>query len=226
MAKDSMEELDYSKYYRLETYLLDEVGPGFRKNGTLTTFDFFTIVVWKANRSKSKVAQRMLKVGAPLKLTTMDECVAKLAAELVKAGSAQKRLQVLLQSWGFRLPMASAILTILYPDEFTVYDVRVTGVLGKFAALGSVQYSEKLWTKYQAYVKAVRDAVPTKEKLRDKDRYLWGKSFALQLDADIAAKFTKPPKATKPKTSRNAKAGAASPKKGTKGRSVRSTRHP
>lgn len=37
MGKRAVEELDYSRYSHLETYLLDEVGPGFRKDGTPTT---------------------------------------------------------------------------------------------------------------------------------------------------------------------------------------------
>jgi hypothetical protein len=36
---------------------------------------------------------------------------------------------ILMRDWGLRLPMASAILTVLFPEEFTVYDQRVCGSL-------------------------------------------------------------------------------------------------
>lgn len=89
--------------------------------------------------------------------------------------------------------MASAILTVLYPDEFTVYDVRVCDLLDK--KFEDAQYKtqfEALWARYSEYLAAVRDAVPELPILRDKDRYLWGKSFAQQLEKDIAAWFQKP----------------------------------
>ena len=41
--------------------------------------------------------------------------------------------------WAFRLPTASAILTVLYPDVFTVYDRRVCKVLGAFDQLANIE---------------------------------------------------------------------------------------
>ena len=38
-------------------------------------------------------------------------------------------MRILIEDWAFRLPMASAILTVLYPDSFTVYDIRVCSEL-------------------------------------------------------------------------------------------------
>ena len=101
----------------------------------------------------------------------------------------RKVLSVLIEGWGFRLPMASAILTVIYPEDFTVYDVRVCDVLGDYK---DVQYKTNfdiLWERYSAYILRVKNAVPEYPRLRDKDRYLWGKSFALQLKTDILASF-------------------------------------
>jgi hypothetical protein len=47
---------DYARYYDLESYLFQEVSHRFTSRKPLSAFDFFRIVVWKANRSKSKVA--------------------------------------------------------------------------------------------------------------------------------------------------------------------------
>ena len=43
---------DYLKYYNLERYLFEEVTKKFKEEGQLGAFDFFCIVMWKANRAK------------------------------------------------------------------------------------------------------------------------------------------------------------------------------
>lgn len=104
------------------------------------------------------------------------------------ANDAKQRLAVLIDGWGFRLPMASAILSVLYPDDFTVYDVRVCGVLGDFADAQQKKFAD-LWPRYQEYVERVRHEAPDRATRRDKDRYLWGKSFESQLTSDVKTGF-------------------------------------
>ena len=60
----SLPDIDYLQFYDLEAYLLDVVGPRFHAQGHLDAFDFFCIVIWKANRSKSLIARRLLATGA------------------------------------------------------------------------------------------------------------------------------------------------------------------
>ncbi len=55
--------MDFRQYYHLESYLLDTVQPRFRNQGYLLAFDFFCIVIWKANRAKSHVARKLLNQG-------------------------------------------------------------------------------------------------------------------------------------------------------------------
>ena len=43
---------DFLRYYDLETYLFDDVHDRFHRQGSLSAFNFFAIVVWKANRAK------------------------------------------------------------------------------------------------------------------------------------------------------------------------------
>jgi hypothetical protein len=73
--------------------------------------------------------------------------------------------------------MATAILTVLYPTEFSVYDVRVCKQLNDFKGLAGLQFSERLRQEFQRYLGAVHSAAPKGLSLRDKDRYLWGRSF-------------------------------------------------
>jgi len=176
---------DFARYYDLEEYLFREVSSGYQTNRQISAFDFFCIIIWKANRSKSKVAKRMLAQGH----RDLASAVETLLSAISTAKGNKERLRVLVEGWGFRLPMASAILTVLYPDDFTVYDVRVCDVLCDFKDAQYKTRYDDLWERYSAYITRVRDSVPNVTTLRDKDRYLWGQSFAAQLQRDIEAKF-------------------------------------
>ena len=177
--------LDYQVYYNLESYLFETVHSAFRKDGCLSAFDFFCIIVWKANRAKSRIATKLLSRGH----NGLDPAVHELTKGIAQHGRPSDKLRYLMEDWGFRLPMGSAILTVLYPEEFTVYDTRVCAELGEFANLGSMTVFERLWSGYEDFVAKVRKQAPDKPKLRDKDRYLWGKSFHHQLEADIEKRF-------------------------------------
>lgn len=176
---------DFLRLYHLEAYLFGEVTQRFQKDGTLSAFDFFCIVIWKANRAKSKVAARMRTKGH----SSLAAAVDALLRGVGSAPDNRGRLWVMVEEWGFRLPMASAILSVLYPEDFTVYDVRVCDVLGDFKDAQSRTQFAALWSRYSAYIKAVRAAVPGQPALRDKDRYLWGRSFVVQLERDVSSGF-------------------------------------
>jgi hypothetical protein len=179
--------MDFLQYYDLESYLFDVVNPRFVQQGYLSAFDFFCIVVWKANRAKSKVAKRLLSRGHK----DLDMAIRELTTSIAQQIDSKNRLRYLWvnQEWGFRLPMASAILTVLYPDEFTVYDVRVRGILNDNLDLESITNFDNLWAGYQRYKAKVEEVAPKSLSLRDKDRYLWGKSFHGQLTTDIQRRF-------------------------------------
>ena len=78
-----------------------------------------------------------------------------------------------MRAWGFRLPMASAILMVFWPDQFTVYDAWVCDELRDFQWLTN-RSPERVWEGYCAYREAVRRAAPSPLSLREKDRFLLG----------------------------------------------------
>lgn len=179
---------DFRIYYDLEGYLFDTVSPRFHAEHTLSAFDFFCIVIWKANRAKSRIAKRLLSHA---NYTDLDSAVKALTAAIAHAPTPKEKLQVLLNEWGFLLPMASAILTVLYPDDFTVYDIRVCDILGDFHWVGNRSKFEDIWTGYTKYTAAVRANTPAELSLRDKDRWLWGKSFYNDLVEDLNKNFVR-----------------------------------
>jgi hypothetical protein len=84
-------------------------------------------------------------------------------------------------------------MTVLWPKDFTVFDTRVCDELVRsglddFHFLANMA-AERLWPDYPRYCEAVAGAVPGSLALRDKDRFLWGRSAAEQLLQDIERGF-------------------------------------
>jgi len=187
LNEKSWEGTDFLSFYNQEDYLFKIVHFHYQKYKTLSAFDFFFIVIWKANRSKSLIAKKLLAHGGGY--DNLETAVQALFSDLSCAKEAKSRLRVLLEGWKFNIPMASAILTVLFPSDFSVYDYRVCESLECFDKISSSTRFDVIWEQYSAYLLAVQKAVPQYPQLRDKDRYLWGKSFADQLNTDIKLSF-------------------------------------
>src|SRR2546426_11050716 len=96
------------RYYDLENYLLSEVRNRFEADGSIGAFDFFSIIIWKANRAKSRIAKRLRKVD-PDHRAALEPIVRDLSRSLHDAQDGKARKQILINGWGFMLPVASAI---------------------------------------------------------------------------------------------------------------------
>ena len=140
--------VDYRKYSDLERYLFGEVGPRIAETGEISPADFYVIIIWKANRAKTRVRDRLNKRAGGFA-----GAVKAMAASLHASTGPKQRLEVVMREWGFRLPIASAILTVLYPDDFTVYDRRVCGqAWGLPPVLDGRAFSDQLWDDYQRFL--------------------------------------------------------------------------
>lgn len=62
---DSNFTMNYCRYYDLETFLFEDVTKRFDDDGSIGAFDLFSIVIWKANRAKSKTAKRLRNLAKP-----------------------------------------------------------------------------------------------------------------------------------------------------------------
>lgn len=169
---------DYRYFYQLECYLEQVVKARFDKHRELDAFDFFCIIIWKANRAKSRIAKRLMTIGES---DNLDKPARELTRMIAAKLTDRSKLELLIKEWKFLLPMASAILSVLYPKYFTVYDERVCRVLGRdFHLLKNKTSMESIWTGYMSFIKEVRRTAPSRLSLRDQDRWLWGKSFYKQ----------------------------------------------
>ncbi len=182
-----MNILDYSKYYDLEDYLFNKVSSNFSKRGYLTAEEFFCIIIWKANRAKSKIAKKFENEN------NLDEAIKKLTSSIYKSATNKDKLAVLIKDYGFYLPTASAILSVLYQDKFSVYDTRVCDMLEQ--KYNTKKYHniknwifKNLWNGYEEYLQKTLELFG-KSNYREADKYLWGKSFYEQLKKDLNTNF-------------------------------------
>jgi hypothetical protein len=173
--------LDYRKFYNLEEYLFGEVRPKFAESGKIEPLDFYLMLHWKSPRSRTTTRDRLTRIAG-----SFSRAVEYISRSLTSARNPEQRLKLLMTSWKFQLPTATAILTILYPEDFTVYDVRVVGQLKDFDRLAALPFSDRMWNEYLRYKRAVEESTPNDLSLRDKDRWSWGKSLYEQCASEIA----------------------------------------
>lgn len=136
------------------------------KRHFLTSEEFFCIIIWKSNRAKTVIKIKLLKFG------DLKKVIKEMTSEIFYIRSIKQKLEVLIKKWKFSLPMASAILTVLYPNDFTIYDVRVRNQFGIKDFTGRKNQIEKYFSEFLPQVSKIEG-----KNLRNKDRYLWGKSF-------------------------------------------------
>ena len=105
---------DYSIYYDLADYLFYNVNKKYQENGYLKGFDFYLILIWKANRAKFRNAK---KIFNKFKNKTFDEGLEILTKKIFNAKSDLERVQILF-NWKFRVATVSAILSVLYPIHY------------------------------------------------------------------------------------------------------------
>ncbi len=164
--------MHYLEYYDIEKYLFSTVYERFHRDGHIAAFDFFSIVGWKSNRPKGMIREALRE-----RCQDLDQAVKSLTGDIHKAADHENRLKTLLDVRGIGLPMATAILTVLYPDHFTVYDTRVCNQLDRFSNLRSRPIAT-IWKGYEEFRQAVREeavrrGAPESLGLRDMDRWLW-----------------------------------------------------
>jgi len=155
--------------YDAKRYLFDIVSPRFAQTGTLPPYDFFAIVIWKSNRTKTKIARGLASIG---------KTVEALMREVSAASAPQFKIDLLLQVPGIGLAMASAILTVCYPDEFTVLDYRAWDTLRSSNVPGLPSRYPATTTEYLQYCLACKHFAQRVDlSLRDLDRALWARDW-------------------------------------------------
>ena len=140
----------------------------------LTPQDVLLILKWKLGRIRSIHSKTVNEKNMA--------CINQAVQNAAISENRNLALKTLASLPGIRLAAATAILTVCYPNDFTIIDQRVLGQLG----LGPATTDR--WT-VDEYLKRYLPAVRERAKgwgctLRDADRALWGLSVRKQM-ADI-----------------------------------------
>lgn len=179
--------IDYRMYYDLDEYVFGTVCPRFHRDGHLSAFDFFCLVIRHSSRSKPFVINKLL-ANPHTGGKDLEEAAARLTGELFKRPWAKEKLRYLVKEWSFPLSLATAVMSSLYPDQFVIYDPLVCEQLGGFHELATLTDFEAVWKGYAVFKSRLEKTTPASLTLREKDRWLWGRSFFEQLRHDLGKK--------------------------------------
>lgn len=160
----------YLNYYFLENYLFNEVSKNFQKRGYLTPEEFFAIVIWKRNASKTKILNGIKEGKRTIKEITL---------KISQAKELEQKLDVLLSPKisGIGIAIASAILTVCYPDNFTIADYRACAALKDFGEEIAGNPISNITAYFEYLKKCKKLSRKHNLSLRDFDRMLWAKDF-------------------------------------------------
>ncbi|MBI2633955.1 MAG: hypothetical protein HYW80_01440, partial [Parcubacteria group bacterium] len=158
----------YLKYYFLEDYLFNDVSKNFQERGYLTPEEFFAIVIWKSNRVKTNVRRGIGKSRKTIR---------KITSEVFQSKTLEQKLEALISIPSIGIPMASAILTVCYPNDFTVADYRAHAALKDFGEEIAGNPTARISTYFEYLNKCKKIAKRYNLSLRNFDRVLWAKDF-------------------------------------------------
>lgn len=162
-------------YYDLDRYLFDQVTKRFKEEKTISAFDFYAIITWKANRAKTKV-----KAG----LKSANVSPAALMTRVHGISDDREKMRLLDDVPGIGTPIASAILTVCYPLRFTVIDYRAWETLLDLKRVTSKTMPTTIDAYFKEYLPVCeRLASEMSVPLRDLDLALWGWSQRRSIEA-------------------------------------------
>lgn len=163
-----MQSICLLKYYFLEEYLFNDVNSNFHEHEYLTPEEFFAIIIWKSNRAKTNIRRGIEKSGKTIRSITSEVFGAKLP---------EQKLNILTSIPSIGIPTASAILTVCYPDDFTVADYRACAALKKSGEEIIGNPTSEI-SAYFEYLNKCKELAPKYNlSLRNFDRLLWATDF-------------------------------------------------
>ena len=126
------------------------------RNGSRDIFDLVAIANWKAPRAAHH-----------LKSNTAEGITAALNVATDADVSVEQKVEALDELVGVNVPMASAILTCIYPDAYTVIDTKALDAL----RLEKPIMSKELFARYLSFCRSAASSLGVE--LRQLDRALW-----------------------------------------------------
>jgi hypothetical protein len=166
-----LEALDQiTNYWDLEEHVFSVLGPAVRSAGAYTVPQFVTVGYWKTPRQLSNY----LENEGPAVLGVTKKALAAKTPAAGRTGALVRGLS------GVRVRVASALLTVWRPEQFTIIDVwALTALSGLGEQIDGVAFAARShgwWdSNYDLYLRACLAIVERVQPftLRDLDRALW-----------------------------------------------------
>jgi hypothetical protein len=162
--------VNYIEFYDDEKLLFEKVGPEFRQGIDPSVMHFETLLAWKSDRPGDAHWMRLMRICGG----TTEDAVASLCADIRSAEDHKARLKGLIRKWLFALPTAATILTVFYPEFFTMYDERTCRQTST-KDWSQRTFTPELWEDYCEFKDKIVALAPPGLTLRDADRYVMGK---------------------------------------------------
>ena len=121
--------------YDTEKIIFTEIGPRARKNCVLNFDDFYKICMWKSRRQKNRYLKNKNKVE-------------NISRKAFLTSDETKKIELLCGLDGVGIPTASAILTVLYPENYSIIDIRCIETLNHLGYKMKNVMTVNNWLKY------------------------------------------------------------------------------
>ena len=151
---------------QLEIYLFGTVTHRFHRQGSLAAFDFFCIVIWKANRAKSRIAEHLLERGH----TSMGHSGRESHERDLPCIERRRTPARDHRTVGIPIADGDRRSVGLVSNRFTIYDVRVCRELRGFGTLAQANASKPSGLVTRTFTKQLWPLRRYAYSLRDKDR--------------------------------------------------------
>ncbi|MGB5931830.1 MAG: hypothetical protein WBH57_02020 [Anaerolineae bacterium] len=168
---DKAERERLRKLYWVEKYLFEDVHDKFKTGELIDDFDFYSIIYWKRNPSKPKIRDVLAELGKGPQ---------DLLDEVRKAEGDKAKVEVLTKVKHIGPAIASAILAVCYPDDFTVVDQDVLTLVKDWGWLSDDSLTRERYLEYNQKCKEWSGKLGMT--LREMDRVLWAKAWKKRLE--------------------------------------------
>lgn len=125
----------YIDQYDLEKQIF-QMGKGVNKRGWLEKSEFLTICLWKSRRPK-----RLYDLNSEKEIVSKSKLSFREKDEL-------KKIKILTELKGVRIPTASAILAVVNPDIYPIIDERCIQSLTDLGIINWKTITENNWIEY------------------------------------------------------------------------------
>jgi len=150
--------------YNLEDHLFTCVHEKFKQRKHISPFDFYCVVYWKSNRNRKGIREGLGKSDP-----------GKLFDEVREARKPKAKVEALIKVKGIGIAIASAILAVCYPEEYSVVDSLVFKLVKKWGYLSDASLNVGGYLRYNEWCLERRDE--WRIKLREVDRIVWRKAW-------------------------------------------------